>query len=1008
MSHAVTDSTPSDVSFARDVLPILSNHCFRCHGPDDATRAADLRLDRRSSVVKPRGPRRRAPVINPGNAADSALIKRVRAAHAEDLMPPPDAGAALTELQITTLESWINAGAEYETHWSFVPPERDDDTPSPDDVIDHFIDAAIADAGLTANPPADLSIRARRAALDFTGLPPDPDALETLLAAGDSVNAWANYIDTLLASPHFGERWASVWIDLARFADTKGYESDLARPMWPYRDWVIDAFNRNLPFDEFTIEQLAGDLLDAPTDANRIATAFHRNTMTNGEGGTDPEEFRMAAVLDRTNTTMQTWMGITMGCAQCHTHKYDPITQREYYEFLAYFNQSADANRADESPTFMVIPPRQRERYDELMRTGIRLDSEQDARQAAALALVKNAIAAQHDDASVAQSDQPSTGPSDFIWIDDDVPAGGSPHQTHGPAPWNWIEASDSFQPRAGERSMTLAAKDPNAFAQFFIVDPILPLVVGSPNDVLFASVLVNASDDTPATRELMLQFRTERADWGHRGFWGDDAIEFGETGTASRFRLGDLPDDDGTWHQLRVRAGDVGLVAGDRITGWAFSHVGGTATWDRAGIHGRTPQPDADNASFSAWKSRIQAEHADNKLTHADVIAALQDSDDALIEYWIGNVAPSWRTEFRSLERVRQSHDQDVAAIRAASVALPIMQELTGEDERTTHILAGGNYLAPEDAVTPGTPTAFHSMPDDAPRTRLGLARWLVSHDNPLTARVTVNRTWARIFGNGLVLTEEDFGVQGMAPSHPELLDALAVDFMDSGWDFKLLCRRIALSSTYQRKAMMTDEILAQDPTNRLLATSPRTRVDAEVLRDQALAASGLLEPTIGGPSVFPPQPDGVWQMVYSAESWQTAMNEDRFRRGLYTFVRRTSPYPSMITFDGTSREVCTIRRIRTNTPLQALTLLNDPVMLEAAAGLAMRSHHAGDTFRVRARRMIEQVLIRPARDEEVERLVEFVQTQGPPAITSGSSRPRSSLWSGMRPRSSIVRMLV
>ncbi|MCG8649019.1 MAG: PSD1 and planctomycete cytochrome C domain-containing protein [Pirellulales bacterium] len=682
-----------EIDFDRDIRPILATNCYACHGPDGEARQADLRLDTFDGATADLGG---YTALKPGQADASVLVERVESDDENEVMPPADSGHRLTKHQKDLLRRWVDAGGHYTEHWAFVPPSRDHQTIDPQThPIDHLVRAKLEEAGLQANPEADRYQLLRRVTLDLTGLPPTIQAADAFLA-DTSPQAYEKVVDRLLASDAFGEHWARMWLDIARYADTKGYEKDKPREIWRYRDWVIDAFNSDLPFDQFTIEQLAGDLLPDATVQQRLATAFHRNTLTNEEGGTDDEEFRVAAVKDRVDTTVQAWMGLTMGCAKCHSHKYDPISQTEYYRFYAFFNQTADADR--EAP-LMPAPTRQQQ----------------------------------------------------------------------------------------------------------------------------------------------------QRAD-------------------------------------------------------------------------------------------ELQAQ-----------LATLREQLDAGASTLSGQI---------------ESAEKSLAAIRAQFPKIPVMQELAENKRRQTRIHNRGNFLDPADVVEPAVPAFFGTLPPHAPANRLGVARWLMDANNPLTARVMANRLWARLFGIGLVETEEDFGTQGLRPSHPQLLDWLAVELRENGWSIKQLIRTIVTSDTYLQSSSLSKEKLAKDPRNRLLSRGPRFRMTAEMLRDQALAASGLLTRKIGGPSVMPPQPDGIWKSTYSAQTWVNAKGENRYRRGLYTYWKRTSPYPAMTTFDAGSGEVCLIRRVRTNTPLQALITLNDPAFIEAAGALALRLRDGGIQHGFR------RVLTRPATPEEVSRL--------------------------------------
>ncbi len=695
------------IDFVRDIRPLLSQNCIPCHGSDDKKRQAGLRLDTREGAMG-KLPSGHFAVVSK-KPAQSALLQRLTAPAALR-MPPVASGKKLSAQEIALLQRWVAEGANFANHWAFQKPVRPalpkvQNAAWGKNPIDAFILSRLEREKLTPNPPADRYTLIRRVSLDLTGLPPTPQEVTDFIA-DKSTNAYEKVVDRLLASPHYGEKWARMWLDLARYADSAGYGSDPLRPnLWPWREWVIRAFNTNMPYDRFTTEQLAGDLLPNPTPDQLAATTFHRNTMTNTEGGTDREEFRTAAVKDRTITTMQVWMGLTMGCAQCHSHKFDPISQKDFYSFFAFFNQTEDNDMPDERPTMPYHTEEQRRKLDSLK-------------------------------AELAQMQ-----------------------------------------------------------------------------------------------------------------------------------------------------------MAGDKAA-----------------------------------------------------IAAKQ----------------------KEIEGIR-------------TTALPVMRELSSDKQRKTTVLVLANFLQKGESVTASVPASFPRLPADAPQNRLGVAQWLVSKDNPLTARVAVNRFWAHLFGRGIVETEEDFGTQGAQPSHPELLDWLALEFMSKGWDIKGLLKTIVLSSTYRQSAKVTPLHLQKDSRNVLLARYPRRRLDAEGVRDQALLLSGLLSRKIGGASVFPPQPEGMWQAAFNGDrTYPTSTGEDRYRRGLYTFWRRTVPYPSMAVFDAPSREACTMRRQPTNTPLQALVTLNDPVYLELAQAMGRRIvQEGGATPESRVRFALQLVLARPPQSTQVQTLLQLYQAE-------------------------------
>ncbi len=699
------------INFNRDVRPILSNNCFHCHGPDEKVRKGKLRLDMEEGAFES--------VVVPGKPEQSSLIERLTASDPAEIMPPAKSGKKLTKNEIEILTKWVKTGAKYTSHWSYVTP-LPPAVPSLErpeflirNPIDAFVSARLVQEGLKPQPEADKFAIVRRVSLDLTGLPPTREEVETF-CADRSPQAYEKLVDRLLAKASFGEHWARFWLDLARYADSAGYADDPPRTIWKYRDYVIQSFNSNKPFDQFTIEQLAGDLLPNPTTEQLIATAFHRNTMTNNEGGTNDEEFRNVAVVDRVNTTFTVWMATSIACAQCHTHKYDPILQKEYFQVFALFNNTADADRSDESPTLPIWTPEQLKRKTEL-----------EERIAALEALLKS-----------------------------------------------------------------------------------------------------KKSDENKQDRDQL---------------------------AALKKQLSDLKP---------------------------FTTV-------------------------------------------------------------------------------------------------PIFKELVGQQRRKTHLQYRGNFLDLGEEITAGVPALFPTKLPHPPRDRLELARWLMSAENPLTARVIANRFWEQIFGVGLVRTSEEFGAQGEQPSHPELLDWLATELVASHWNVKHFLKLLVMSAAYRQSSKVTPELLEKDPDNRLLARGPRVRLTAEMIRDQALFASGLLSTKLFGPSVKPPQPNlGLSAAFGGSIDWQTSVGEDRYRRGIYTLWRRSNPYPSMSTFDAPNRDTCIVRRARTNTPLQALVTLNDPVYIEAAQGLARRMIETGGaTPAEKAAFGLQTCLVRQATDNEVRRLVKLYE---------------------------------
>lgn len=722
------------VDFSRQVRPILSENCFFCHGPDEAKREAGLRLD---DEVAAKASNDGVVAVVPGDPEKSALIQRIVSSDPDEVMPPPKQHKVIPPAQVELLKQWIREGARWGRHWSYEKVQRPP-VPSAGVVrtnpVDAFLQSRLKSEKLAYGKEADARTLVRRVALDLTGLPPTlaelerfaPPSARTSMPEGDYEKLVSHY----LSLPAFGEHWAGQWLDLARYADSSGYPSDQPREIWAYRDWVVRALNKNMPFDQFTIEQMAGDLLPSPSDDQLIATAFHRNTMTQNEGGTSDEEFRVAAIVDRVNTTFAVWMGTTLACAQCHTHKYDPLTQKEYFQIYAFLNQTADADRKDESP------------LHEIQTAELRAQRQKLQQEAAALEKQFSAL------------------------------------------PEGWLKGYEAW----------LSSK--------------------------------------PSIK------------------------------------------DKKTAEALAAEAAK------------------------------RTPEQ----------------------------VALLKG-------HYVRQIAPEAKAERSRLNAVNKE------LARTKPVSVPVMRDLPVAERRKTQVQLRGNWQALGDEVNEGTPVVFPSLPEGKTRDRLALARWLVSRDNPLTARVTVNRMWESLLGAGIVRTSEEFGSQGELPIHPELLDWLAAEFMDSGWDVKHMLKLMVLTQAYRQDSRSTPELNERDPDNRLLARGPRFRPAGELLRDQALAASGLLSFKMGGPAVRPLAPNmGLTTAFGRSNDWTLSVGEDRHRRSLYTEVRRNSPYPSFSTFDAPNREVCTIRRGRTNTPLQAFVTLNDPVFIETHQAMARRVLSAAD----------------------------------------------------------------
>lgn len=884
------------VSFARDILPVLSANCFACHGPDDHERQAELRLDLEIEAKKPR---KSDAAVVPGQPDKSQIIARISNTDPDVVMPPPASRKKITPEQLDAIRRWVAEGAKWERHWSFGPIVR------PASSIDDLVQTELKRKNLTLRDPAAPHILVRRLSLDLTGLPPTPEVADAF-AKDRSPAAMEKFVDQLMEKPQFGEHWARVWLDLARYADTKGYEKDLGRSMWPYRDWVVNALNADMPLDQFTIEQLAGDLLPNPTPQQIIATAFHRNTMSNDEGGTDDEEFRVAAVKDRIDTTIQVWMGLTMGCAKCHSHKYDPISNDDYYKFYDIFNQTEDADRYDDFPRLDVPTAEQKSRRESLQKQLSQLDADLKAAE-------QNCLTA--------------SSAEEALWKATKV-----------------IEAKS-----ISSATLTVTADN-------FV------LVSGQSNveDTYHLTLSLPAGRYTA----LRLEAIPARLADGNSGVGRNPADP---NFVVSELTCERLENDVPTAVKLANPRADfsqtdwpvAAAIDGDLKTGWAVSprareqHV---AIFDFA-------EP-INLAAETTFRVSI-AQNYGNRLTLAHFRLRISDADPASLS------VPKPSAECL---KIRESHAavlKTLNDLNAEIAMLPIMRQLPTDKQRVTRIQKRGNFLDPGDTVQPALLSAFRNPHDEDTLNRLAVAKWLVNNDNPLTPRVWANRIWARLFGIGIVETEEDFGALGALPSNPALLDWLAAEYRDGGWSLKKLLKTIVLSRTYQQSSDVTPGLRDVDPRNLLQSRGSRYRLSAEVVRDQALAVSNLLSQKMGGPAVMPPQPAGLWRSTYNGKNWVDAEGEDRFRRSLYTYLKRTTPYPSFMTFDAGSGEVCQIRRIRTNTPLQALVTLNDPVYLEAAAALARRMLSEATTNQSRVERGLRVALIRPLRSGEADPLV-------------------------------------
>ncbi len=1149
---------PADrtVDFIRDIEPIFKANCHQCHG--SAKQKGGLRLDLRDAALKGGDT---GTAILPGKSADSLLIKNV--ARIGDATPMPPSGKPLEPDQISILRAWIDQGAVWpetptassdpKKHWSFKPPQRPSapsvaDTAWPRNPIDNFILARLETEGIKPSPEADRATLLRRVHLDLTGLPPTPEDLDAFLA-DTSPDAYEKLVDRLLASPHYGERWARRWLDAARYADTNGYEKDRPRSIWPYRDWVINALNADMPFNQFTIEQIAGDMLPNATQSQKIATGFHRNTMLNEEGGIDVEQFRYEAVVDRVKTTGIVFLGLTVGCAQCHDHKYDPISHKEYFGLFGLLNN------ADE-PELKVPTEEQRQKRENLDRKAEEIESKfeiefppyqedmvwetlqpENYRTASGALLEKSSDSSlrafffrpQKDvyqfQASTSFRDidalrvevladdrLPNKGPGradngNFVLSEFKVavsPSGGgelfplvfaSAEADHSQADFDVARAVDGDPKTGWAIGLATGSQNVNRRAIFKLKEPIknesglkLALTleqnygdrhtIGKFRVSVGRVVRTHYRPELPVDEQRRLHLGEKFSDWERRiaeksSNWkildpSKFISEFGATMTKlddlSILVSGDKPNKD-IYHlefasdlkgitALRLEVlpdpslpdngpgrGDVmargnfmlsefiarsvgtdspstsstlalqnptadftqpGRSAAQTIddnkeTGWAISGGQGKP---HAIVYQLKEKLDLSQAQTLAislvqyflhqdtiGRFRISATTDDRPATASGVPAEieeivmrppeLRDAEQwkRLKRHYL-SVAPELAAQQKSLAELKRSLPEFPTTL--------VMRERDAEHSRVTRLHHRGEFLSPRDEVSPSVPAVLPPLPDGVPANRLALANWLVDDRNPLTARVTVNRIWEAFMGRGLVTTGDDFGFMGAAPSHPELLDWLACEFTrpelsSKPWSMKSMHRLIVTSATYRQSSRVTPELLTRDPDNVLLVRAPRLRLEAEMIRDVALTAGGLLNPKIGGPSVYPLQPPGVTELAYGSPAWPTSSGDDLYRRGLYTFFKRATPYPGFTTFDAPTAEIACTRRLRSNTPLQSLTTLNDPVFVEAAKGLARRiiKANADSSTADRARAAFKICLAREPSTSELEKLTAYVESQ-------------------------------
>ncbi len=1016
------------LEYNRDIRPILAENCFACHGPDSAARKGELRLDKREAAVEKKA-------IVPGKIDESELLRRILSTDPDEVMPPPATKKTLTAAQQETLRKWIAGGAEYQPHWSFMAPTR----PAPPAVkneawvknpIDRFVLAKLEAAGLSPAPEADRQTLARRVSLDITGLPPAPKLVDDFVA-DPSPNAYEKLVDTLLESKHWGEHRGRYWLDAARFADTHGIHFDNYRENWAYRAWVIDAFNKNMPFDRFTVEQLAGDLLPNRTLDQQVASGFNRCNITSSEGGAIAEEYLVLYNRDRTETTSQVWLGMTAGCAVCHDHKFDPLSQKEFYELAAFFNNTTqaamDGNVKDTPPVIVVPMPEDRPRWEAISKDLADAKQQLDARKQAARPDFDTWLAAATPEQFAAST------PSDKLTLhapfdegkgeELSITVAGQTKSIAAPKA-NWIEG------HVGAKALKIQPDTQLEWPEVGDFDTKQAFSCGLWVRIQKRNVtgsLVARMDDTDNYRGWDIWLEGGRIGIHVINKWQDDAAK---TVATTEVKVNE-------WHHVLVTYDGSGKAEGLKIyydgapqptTIQANALKGTTKTkvpFKLAQRHTGSRVNDFALQDLRVYEkaldpSEIQRLARSTRAASLALKPADKRSDaekNELFDWWLTALDPKHQ-ELQAKANVLQAEE---ATLRGRGTIAHVMQE-KGEGAMA-FVLYRGEYDKRRDQVKPSTPAVLPAWSDDQPRNRLGLASWLLRPEHPLTARVTVNRFWQELFGRGIVRTSEDFGISGELPSNQELLDWLANEFREGTpnlpsdfdhaknpqhpWDIKRFYKLLVTSATYRQAAVTTKEKLERDPQNKLQSRGPRFRMDAEMIRDYALAASGLLVPKLGGPSVKPYQPEGVWEAVAmigsNTRDYKRDTGENLYRRSLYTFIKRSAPPASMEIFNATAREQCTVRRERTNTPLQALVTLNDVQFIEAARHLAQTVLKSGGTTEQQLDQLAKRLLARPFRPSELpvvknslDELLAYYRDHEADAkalIATGESKPDATL---------------
>lgn len=986
---AETPPSKSSIDFTRDIQPILSNHCWNCHGPDEKGRHANLRLDVRDAAIA-------AKAITPGHIDSSLLVDRITSTDTEQVMPPPEAKKPLSELQKELLKKWISEGTPFATHWSFSAPTRPPlppaaNTPGKQNPIDHFVGNRLAREGLTFSNEADRGTLLRRLTLDLAGLPPTPEELANFLN-DPSPDAYEKNVDRLLSSQAYAERMAAQWLDLARYADTNGYNNDEDRTMWPWRDWVINAFDSNMPYDRFLIEQLAGDLLPDPKRSQLIATGFLRNQGHNTEGGIIQEEYRVEYVADRVHTTATVFLGLSMQCARCHDHKYDPISQKEYFQFFSLFN-NLDEKQASYSkfvaaePFIQVPSTQQEETLNNIQKEIDSLKQRVSDKESQTEATLQQWLARNSDDEIAAQfGHQPLHNfPLDEPAPNSDLSAPISAFdQLH---PENLATLVGKLHWSAGHKNQTIQFDGSShaIFGNTADFDGTKPFSISVwiyPTQSNGMAIL-SKMDEVDSFRGYDLLLENGKVTSHIIHHWPDNALKVSTQNTVAKDTWSHVAlTYDGSQKATGIKIYINGHPSGLDVLNNNLRNTTSTNKPFHLGLREKSLPFHGQIDELMIFQGQLQPENI-NELFRDQPLSNIVDwikkpfteQSPERQAYLKKLVLEKIDTEYPSIQKQLTDKQQEQTNISQQIPNVMVMKEM--QPPRETFILNRGQYDQPTEKVSPNVPAVLRAFTTISPANRLQLAQWLVHPTHPLTARVAVNRFWENYFGTGLVKTTEDFGVTGEFPSHPDLLDYLATTFIDSGWDVKALQKLIVMSATYKQDSKITPDSFSRDPENRLLSHGPRFRLTAETIRDNALAISGLLKKTIGGPSVKPYQPAGLWEdvTVERRGKYVPDQGDGLFRRSMYTFWKRTCPPPSMVTFDAPNREVCVARRSRTNTPLQSLVLLNDPTYIEAARALAQLMIAASDNDEKRIDAGFRRCVARDAHADELSLIIELLK---------------------------------